>query len=72
MGYANVLTSSASDHYPITLLLETHRPLGHIPFKYSPLWNEVPAVREIVQRTWNQHVEGSLGFIWETKQRKVK
>jgi len=48
MGYATVLTSSASDHYPITLMLETHCPLWPIPFKYSPLWNEVVAVREIV------------------------
>lgn len=70
--YATVLSSSASDHYPITLTLEFQCPLGPIPFKYSPLWNEIPTVREIVQRMWIQHVEGSPGFIWETKQRKVK
>jgi len=37
MGYANILTTSASDHYPIVLTLETHCPLGPILFKCSPL-----------------------------------
>eukprot|EP00253_Pinus_taeda_P004732 PITA_04732 len=58
VGYANILNTSASDHYSITLTLETHCPLGPIPFKYNPLWNWIPAVREIVQKTWSQHVEG--------------
>lgn len=49
VGYANILNTSSSDHYPITLTLETHCPLGPIPFKYIPLWNWIPAVREIVQ-----------------------
>jgi len=39
VGYANVLNTSASDHYPITLTLEMHSPLGLIPFKYNPLWH---------------------------------
>jgi len=72
MGYASILPFSASDHYPITLTLETHCPLGPIPFKYSPVWNCIPEFKEIVQHTWNQHVEGSPGFIWETKQRRTK
>jgi len=46
--YASILSTSASDHYPIILTLETQCPLGPIPFKYSSLWNWVPAVREIV------------------------
>eukprot|EP00253_Pinus_taeda_P029738 PITA_29738 len=70
--YTNILNTSASDHYPITLTLETHYPLGPIPFKYNPLWNRIPAAREIVKETWSQHVEGSPCFIWETKLKRTK
>lgn len=72
VGYANVLSTSASDHYPITLTLETHCPLGPIPFKFSPLWNQIPTAREIVKETWSQHVEGSPSFILETKLKRTK
>ena len=48
VGYANILPFSASDHYSITLTLETHCSLGPIPFKYSSLWNCIPVVKEIV------------------------
>eukprot|EP00253_Pinus_taeda_P027333 PITA_27333 len=72
VGYAKILNTSASNHYPITLILEAHCPLGPIPFKYSPLWNWIPAVGDIVQKTWIHHVEGSPGFIWETKLKRVK
>eukprot|EP00253_Pinus_taeda_P028387 PITA_28387 len=72
VGYATILPFSVSDHYPITLTLETHCSLGPIPFKYSSLWNCIPAIKEIVQNTWCQHVEGSPGHIWETKLRKTK
>lgn len=72
VGYANILPFSAFDHYPITLTLESHCPLGSIPFKYSSLWNCIPVVKEIVQHTWNQHVKGSPSFIWQTKQRRTK
>eukprot|EP00253_Pinus_taeda_P031570 PITA_31570 len=30
VGYTNILSTSASDHYPISLILETHRPLEEI------------------------------------------
>lgn len=72
IGYANILTCSASDHFPITLTLENHRPLGPIPFRYSSLWNDIPAVTGIVYSSWIQHVEISPGFIWETKIWKTK
>ena len=49
VGYVSFLSTSASYHYPITLMLETHCPLGPILFRYNPLWNWDPAVREIVQ-----------------------
>jgi len=71
VGYANILTCSASDHFPITTL-ENHRPLGPIPFRYSALWNDTPVLARIVYSSWIQHVEGSPGFIWETKLRKTK
>lgn len=72
IGYANILTCSASAHFPITLTLENHRPLGPIPFSYSSLWNDIPAVVGIVYSSWIQHVEGSPSFIWETKLQKTK
>eukprot|EP00253_Pinus_taeda_P034390 PITA_34390 len=72
VGCTKVLNTSDSGHYPITLTLETHCPLESIPFKYIPLWNWIPAVREIVQKTWSHHVEGSPGFIWETKLKRTK
>jgi len=72
VGYANILPSSASDHYPIMLTLETHYSLGPISFKYSSLWSCDSAVRDIIQRSWNQHVEGSPGFISETKLKRTR
>ena len=72
IGYASILMCSASVHFPITLTLENHRSLGPIPFRYSSLWNDIPAVAGIVYNSWIQHVEGSLSFIWETKLWKKK
>jgi len=72
VGYTNILSTSASDHYPISLTLESHRPLGPIPFKFSPLWTRISTVRAIVEAVWRQHVEGSPSFIWETKIKNVK
>lgn len=71
-GYASILPFLASDHHPITLTLEAHYPLGPIPFKYSSLWNCIPATKEIVQNTWCQHIKGSPGYIWETKLKNTK
>lgn len=53
-------------------MLEKHCPLVPIPFKFSLLWSWDPTVREIIQRYWIQPVEGSLGFIWETKLKRFK
>jgi len=46
--------------------------LGPLPFKYSPLWNENAAAKDLIQHTWQQHVEGSSGYIWERKIKNVK
>eukprot|EP00253_Pinus_taeda_P010491 PITA_10491 len=67
IGYSSILNVSASDHYPITLNLQNHYPLGPIPFKYSAVWNRSPAAKEVVQAAWIHHVEGSPNHIWETK-----
>eukprot|EP00253_Pinus_taeda_P004132 PITA_04132 len=72
VGYASVLTCPVSDHFPITLMLENHSNFGPIPFRYSSLWNDIPAVSEIVLSTWSQHVEGSPRFIWESKLKRTK
>eukprot|EP00253_Pinus_taeda_P004529 PITA_04529 len=69
---SNILNVATSDHYPITLNLQLHCPLGPIPFKYSANWNRLPAAREVVYAAWTQHVEGSPTHIWETKLKKAR
>lgn len=71
-AYVVVLPYSASDHYSTTLVLEAHYPLGPIPFKYNPLWSNIPTIEEIVKNTWSQHIEGLLGYIWENKFKRTK
>ena len=62
----------SSDHYPISIALEAHCPLGPLPFKYNSLWRSNPIVDQIVQTAWHQHIEGSPGFIWECKLKNTK
>lgn len=64
---ASILPFVASDHYPTALTLESLCPLGPLPFKCSPLWNDIEAAKVLVQQTWCQHVKGSPSFIWESK-----
>ena len=70
--HASILPFAISDHYPTALSLESHHPLGQIPFKYSPLWNHISPAKILVQQTWRQHVEGSPSYIWESKLRNVR
>ena len=72
VGYTNILSSSASDHYPILLTMEPHHHLGPIPFKYNPLWRYNSSAGAIIETTWKQHVEGSPSHIWETKIRNIR
>eukprot|EP00253_Pinus_taeda_P024884 PITA_24884 len=60
------------NHYPITLALDIHCPLGPLPFKYNHIWSDYQAARNIIQHTWGQHIEGSPSFIWENKLRNVQ
>ena len=55
-AYASVHPYLASNHYPTSLVLEAHYPLGPIPFKYSSLWSSNPMVEKIVASTWCQHI----------------
>eukprot|EP00253_Pinus_taeda_P013871 PITA_13871 len=71
-AYASVLPYSTFDHYPTTLVLEAHCPLGPIPFKYSPLWSSIPIIDQIVKSTWSHHIEGSPRYIWENKLKRTK
>ena len=68
----NILSFSSSYHYPITLNFGDHHSLDPIPFKYSPLWNDIPKENQLVCNTCIQHIEGSPSFIWETKLQKTK
>eukprot|EP00253_Pinus_taeda_P008234 PITA_08234 len=65
-GHTRILSSSASDHFPILLTLDSPL-LGPIPFRYNPLWRTNAAAEAIIEATWKQHVEGSPSHIWETK-----
>lgn len=69
---ASILPFGTSYHYPTALTLESLYPMGPLPFKYSPLWNDIEAAKVLVQQTWCQHFKGSPSFIWERKLRNVK
>lgn len=69
---SSILPFAASDHYPIILAMDMHCPLGPLPFKYNHIWSNYQAAINIIQHTWGQHIEGSLGFIWENKLRNVQ
>lgn len=68
----NVLTFSASDHYPTTLSLATQFPHGPLPFFYSPLWNDIQEANQIVWKAWITHIEGSPIHIWDSKLKRTK
>eukprot|EP00253_Pinus_taeda_P008137 PITA_08137 len=65
--HTKILSSTASDHFPILLTMESHLQLGPIPFRYNPLWRNNASAEAIIEATWKQHVEGSPSHIWETK-----
>eukprot|EP00253_Pinus_taeda_P017214 PITA_17214 len=69
---STILPFAASNHYPITLDLNTHCALGPLPFKYNQIWSDQQATRNIIQLTWRQHIEGSPSFIWESKLKNVQ
>lgn len=71
-AYASIHPFTALDHYPTSLVLETHCSLGPFPFKYSPLWNDNSTMKDSIQSSWQQHIEGSPGYIWERKIKRVK
>jgi len=48
---SSILPFSASDHYPITLALDTYYPLGPLPFKYNHIWSDYQAARNTIQHT---------------------
>lgn len=50
--HASILPFAASDHYPTTLTLDSHCPLGPLPFKYNPLWNDNEVAKDLIQQTW--------------------
>eukprot|EP00253_Pinus_taeda_P006593 PITA_06593 len=72
VAYASIHPFTALDHYPTSLVLETHCSLGPFSFKYSPLWNDNSAMKDSIQRSWQQHIEGSSRYIWERKIKRVK
>jgi len=70
--HTSILPFATSDHYPTTLTLESYYPLGPLPFKYSFPWNDNATAKDLIQQTWQQHIEGSPSFLWESKLKNVK
>eukprot|EP00253_Pinus_taeda_P007450 PITA_07450 len=68
----HILPCSTSDHKPIKLTLHAHVDLGHIPFKFSPLWIKEPKFLQVVKESWSHPVTGSPFYIWEEKIRRLK
>eukprot|EP00253_Pinus_taeda_P023862 PITA_23862 len=68
----HILPCSTSDHKPIKLTLRAHVDLGHIPFKFSPLWIKEPKFLQVVKESWSHPVTGSPFYIWEEKIRRLK
>eukprot|EP00253_Pinus_taeda_P030632 PITA_30632 len=68
----SILPFVVSDHYPIILAIDSHYTLGPLPFKYNHIWSDYPEAKCLIQQTWCHHIEGSPGFIWESKLKNVK
>eukprot|EP00253_Pinus_taeda_P021309 PITA_21309 len=68
----HILPCSTLDHKPIKLTLRAHVDLGHIPFKFSPLWIKEPKFLQVVKESWSHPVTGSPFYIWEENIRRLK
>jgi hypothetical protein len=67
-----ILPWAGSDHCPISLVFETQKNWGPIPFRFNPLWMDHPYFFPTVSQVWNQWITGSPVFIWEKKLKLVK
>lgn len=68
----HILSSSISDHKPIKLELQADLDLGHIPFRFTPLWAKEPDFMQLVKDCWGLPVKGFPFFFWEEKLKRVK
>eukprot|EP00253_Pinus_taeda_P005541 PITA_05541 len=71
-GHTKILSATASDHFPILLMMDSHSQLGPILFRYNPLWRNNAEAEAIIETTWKHRVEGSPSHIWETKIRNTR
>jgi hypothetical protein len=53
-------------------LIQQKRDFGPLSFKFNPVWLHNRKALEIITNIWNQKIEGSLSFIWETKLKVTK
>lgn len=66
------LPNPSSNHIPILLRMEG-LPLGPLPFRFDPMWLEVPGFREKIRKWWEDMiVEGSAGFVFGQKLKLLK
>jgi hypothetical protein len=63
---------AGSDHLPISLIFESQKNWGPIPFRFNPLWMEQSKFLSSISQIWNQWITGSPNYIWEKKLKLVK
>ena len=68
---SHIISSSTSDHNPISLSLSTPTNLGPIPFIFNSFWLNNAKTLDLIQSVWNSTFSGSPSFIWESKLRVV-
>jgi exonuclease III len=54
-----ILPWAGSDHRPISLLFESQKNWGPIPFRFNPLWMDRPDFFSSILQAWNQWIIGS-------------
>ena len=56
--------SAVSDHKPLALILSLPVNIGPISFRFNLIWLHDVKIMDLIQREWNTHLLGSLGYIW--------
>lgn len=61
-----------SDHGPIILDFELHRPFRRRPFRFECMWTTHPTCENVVQQAWSIHTSGSRAYQLENKLSNVR
>ena len=71
MATSKILLHYTSNHKPISLSLSPGKKLGPIPFRFSLIWVNQEGFLNLVSKSWNEPVYGSLFYVWEGKLRRL-